>query len=202
MNLLAHALLANGDPDRIVGQLCGDFVRGSHLDAFPAAIQAGIRCHRAVDSYTDKHPINLQARNLFEKPYRRFAGIVVDVAYDHFLANEWQRYHDAALASYTAGVSEALSARHDLLPEGLQRFSALLEAEDTLQRNLHRDHIELTLQRISQRRKSLAPLAGVAASLWANEAALKQMFDHFFPQLVSYTYEYQQQQTSENPIDR
>ncbi len=202
MNLLAHALLANGDPDRIVGQLCGDFVRGSHLDAFPATIQAGIRCHRAVDSYTDKHPINLEARNLFEKPHRRFAGIVVDVVYDHFLANEWQRYHDTALASYTAGVSEALSARHDLLPEGLQRFAMLLEAEDTLHRNLHRDHIELTLQRISQRRKSLAPLATVAASLWVNEAALKQMFDQFFPQLVSYTYEFQQQYTSESHIGR
>ena len=194
MNLLAHAFLAHGDTDRIVGQLCGDFVRGSNLSEFPEAIQAGIRCHRAIDTYTDQHELNLQARNLFEAPYRRFAGIVVDVIYDHFLASEWDNYSDVPLHSYTATVAQALSQHRSILPAGLKNFSKLHESEGTLHRNLDRDHIELTLQRIASRRRSLAPLSTVAANLWDREHALKRIFDCFFPQLISYTLSYQNQQ--------
>jgi len=86
---------------------------------------------------------------------------------------------------------ESLQSRHDLLPHGLQRFLELIKAENTLLRNLERSHIELTLERISLRRKSLAPLATAAVPMWQQEAALKVAFDSFFPQLVSYTREYQ-----------
>lgn len=191
VNLLAHAFLADGDPDRIVGQLCGDFVRGSDLSAFAVAIQAGIQSHRAVDSFTDKHPENIAARNLFEPPHRRFAGIAVDVVYDYFLANDWQKYTDIPLQEYTALVTRSLQEQFQVLPDGLQRFTGLLEAEDTLYRNLQRSHIELTLQRIAGRRKSLAPLATIAPHVWQQEPALRRSFDGFFPQLISYTRSYQ-----------
>jgi len=191
VNLLAHAFFAGGDPDRIVGQLCGDFVRGSDLSKFALPIQAGIRCHRAVDVYTDRHADNLAARNLFTSPHRRFAGIAVDVIYDHFLAIEWQQYCDVPLQEYTDLVTRSLQAQFDVLPQGLQRFKQLLEAEDTLYRNLQRDHIDLTLQRIAGRRKSLAPLASIAPLVWQHEQALKHSFDSFFPQLLSYTRDYQ-----------
>ena len=194
VNLLAHAFLARGDADRIVGQLCGDFVRGSDLSAYPEAIQAGIRCHRAIDTYTDHHELNLQARNLFSAPYRRFAGIVVDVIYDYFLANEWDNYCDIPLHNYTDMVARALSQHRSVLPTGLRNFSELHASEGTLHRNLDRDHIELTLQRIASRRQSLGPLSTVATTLWDKEHALKHIFDCFFPQLISYTLSYQNQQ--------
>jgi len=191
VNLLAHAFLADGNPDRIVGQLCGDFVRGSDLSSYPVLIQAGIRCHRAVDSFTDQHTDNRNARNLFLPPHRRFAGIAVDVIYDHFLATDWDRYSEVPLQEYTALVKESLADQLDLLPAGLQRFKSLLDQEDTLYRNHDRDHIDLTLQRISSRRRSLEPLATIAPVVRVHEQALKQSFDSFFPQLVSYTRTYQ-----------
>lgn len=197
MNLLAHAFFANGDPDKIVGQLCGDFVRGSDLSDFALSIQAGIRCHRAVDTYTDEHADNLAARNLFASPHRRFAGIAVDVVYDYFLANEWQQYSDVPLQEYTDLVTRSLEVQFHVLPQGLQRFKQLLEAEDTLYRNLQRDHIDLTLQRIAARREALAPLATIAPLLWKHERALKRSFDSFFPQLLSYTRAYQKKLASE-----
>ena len=201
VNLLAHAFLANGDPDRIVGQLCGDFVRGSDLEAYAASIQAGIRCHRAVDTCTDKHPDNIAARNLFEPPHRRFAGIAVDVIYDHFLACDWQQYSDVPLPEYTALVTQCLESRFEVLPEGLQRFKGLLEVENTLYRNLYRDHIGLTLQRIASRRKSMAPLATIEPLVWQHEQSLKRSFERFFPQLVSYTITYQKKLATQG-LDR
>lgn len=197
MNLLAHAFLADGDPDKIVGQLCGDFVRGSDLSAFPPAVRAGIRCHRAVDSFTDKHPDNMAARALFEPPYRRFAGIAVDVVYDHFLARDWQQYREGSLKEYTALVTRSLEAHQEVLPAGLKRFLELLAVEDTLYRNLEQNHIELTLRRIAARRKSLAPLATIAPLIWERESALAALFESFFPQLMRYTRSYQKKLVAE-----
>lgn len=200
MNFLAHVFLANHDPDSIVGQLCGDFVRGPVDQQYPTAIVHGIRVHRAVDSYTDKHPVNRSARRLFSTPHRRYAGIICDVAYDHFLALEWDNYCDTPLPEYAALVDEVLWQRRDVLPLNLREFIPYLKSEKILQSNTSRDHIDLTLQRISRRRASMAPLATASAPMWKNEASLKQHFDDFFPQLISHTR--QQQKEVRASVDR
>ncbi len=192
VNFLAHVFLANHDPDAIVGQLCGDFVRGAVEQQFPAAIARGIRVHRAVDSYTDKHPVNLRARRLFVSPHRRYAGIICDVAYDHFLALDWHNYCETPLSEYTALVDESLWQKRDVLPDNLREFMPYLKSEKILQSNTSREHIELTLQRISRRRASMAPLATAALPMWTNESALKDCFDEFFPQLIAHTRQLQQ----------
>ncbi len=176
-----------------MGQLCGDFVRGPVTQQYPAAIARGIRVHRAVDSYTDQHPVNLEARRLFKRPHRRYAGIICDVAYDHFLALDWQRYCRTPLTDYAMLVDDALSQRSALLPDNLKAFMPYLKSEKILERNTLREHIELTLVRISRRRQSMAPLASAAALVWQNELALKAYFDEFFPELIMHTRQLQQQ---------
>ncbi len=198
MNFLAHVYLANGDPDSIVGQLCGDFVRGTDLARFPTAIAQAIRVHRAVDTYTDRHPLNRQARQLFEAPHRRYAGIITDVAYDHYLALEWQSYCDVPLPEYVALVNESLASRYSVLPENLQRFLPYLKSEKILQNNYYPAHIELTLERISRRRDSMKPLATAAPLLWQNSDRLKHLFDDFFPQLIAHTRELQKKSADVN----
>lgn len=184
MNFLAHVFFADADPDAIVGQLCGDFVRGTSLDQFPEPVRRAIRLHRSIDSFTDRHPLNERARALFVAPHRRFAGIITDVAYDYFLASDWSRYSTISLTEYAEKVNNALDRSHDILPENLQRFAPYLRSEKILQNNLHKSHIDLTLERISRRRNSMLPLASAGAPLWSNEESLKQIFDEFFPQLI------------------
>ncbi|OED42192.1 hypothetical protein AB833_07780 [Chromatiales bacterium (ex Bugula neritina AB1)] len=186
MNFLAHVFFAYGEPAAMVGQLCGDFVRGSNLARFPAAIQNGIRLHRAIDSFTDRHPLNRQARDLFVAPHRRVAGIITDVAYDHFLAKQWDQHCSTGLSDYATMVSAALRQYEDVLPDNLKRFAPYLESEKILQRNIEKAQIDLTLQRISGRRKSMLPLATAAPQLWENEPRLNQIFDEFFPLLMQH----------------
>ena len=187
MNFLAHVFLGRAQPSAIVGQLCGDFVRGSKLEGFSAPVQAAIRHHRSIDSYTDRHDTNVAARELFAAPHRRFAGIIVDVVYDHFLALDWDTYSDVPLDQYVDLVHESLASHDSMLPDNLKRFAPILRSEKILQNNRHRSHIDLTLQRLSQRRQSLLPLATAAPFMWQNEAALKQGFDAFFPELIAYS---------------
>jgi len=94
MNHLAHLLLAEGRPGWTVGAILADFVKGPVPDDIPADLQFGIRLHRRIDAASDLHPIFLKDREHFSKPVRRYAGIYLDLAHDHFLLKHWARFSD------------------------------------------------------------------------------------------------------------
>ena len=183
MNFLAHSMFAQQDQEVIVGQFCGDFVRGADLSAFSHGIQRGIRLHREIDGYTDKHPVNLQARELFVPPYRRFASILTDVVYDHYLAKDWTRYNDSELEEHIVLVHSALETHFEVLPARLQRFARMLIDEDLLLSYLHFDAVELALSRLSWRSERFRVLASAGAVVQQQDAGLSESFAQFYPQL-------------------
>ena len=185
MNFLAHSLFAQGDSQRTAGQFCGDFVRGSDLSAFPAGIQEGIRRHRRIDAYTDSHPAVIASHRLFQPPLRRFAGIICDVAYDYYLARDWDLYSDIPLHEHIEQVHAALNEHRADLPTDLQRFSDFLQKDGILLGNLTFEGIELTLKRLSRRSSKFAPLAGGADAAKTHETALAASFHEFFPELLA-----------------
>lgn len=65
MNYLAHLHLGGPAPQQLLGSLYGDFVKGSLEGRFPPALEAAIRLHRHIDSYTDRHPLVLAAWRAF-----------------------------------------------------------------------------------------------------------------------------------------
>lgn len=87
MNFLAHAWLAHGGSDDFLyGNLIADGVKGPDLTDWVPTIAAGIRHHRRVDAFVDKHAIVLEARHRAPHGQRRYAGIALDLMWDHFLA--------------------------------------------------------------------------------------------------------------------
>jgi acyl carrier protein phosphodiesterase len=44
--------------------------------------------HRAIDTFTDAHPVLDEVLKLHSR-YHHYAGVIVDVFYDHFLAKNW-----------------------------------------------------------------------------------------------------------------
>lgn len=104
MNHLAHFVLAPDDDQARTGTWLGDFVRGSDLSAWPATIEQAIRLHRRIDSFTDTHAVTLDARRGLPAPLRRYAGILLDVYFDHLLIRDWPRWHGVALSRTTATV--------------------------------------------------------------------------------------------------
>ena len=82
MNYLAHLLLAGPTDASRVGNLLGDFVRGtpeSLRGSYPDEVIAGIVMHRELDRFTDDHPAFQEARELLDPEHRRFAGIIIDI---------------------------------------------------------------------------------------------------------------------------
>lgn len=190
MNYLGHLYLAEDTPLSLVGNLLGDFVKGAVSDAYPLAIRRGIELHRKVDAFTDSHTVFRAGRQLISPVRRRFAGIMMDVFYDHFLAKHWLRYSPATLPSFSQKVYRALRENRDLLPERLQRMLPYIIEEDWLTSYKHLGAVDRALNRLSQRFKRENTLAGAVEELESNYAALEAGFHSFFPDLIAYARAY------------
>ncbi|HUG82141.1 MAG TPA: ACP phosphodiesterase [Bryobacterales bacterium] len=187
MNFLAHLYLSGDDPDVLVGNMMGDFLKGIGASGYPAAIQEGIRLHRGIDSFTDAHPVFARSRRRFEPPYRRYAGVLVDVFYDHFLAAGWSTYspHES-LASFAHRSYAILSSAPVDLPPRMQRAVRAMAEQDWLGSYASRGGIDLTLQRMSRRPKRPNPLAAAGSQLALHADGLQSDFAEFFPDLIEY----------------
>lgn len=186
MNFLAHSLFANHDQELIVGQFCGDFIRGEKLENFPPVVRRGIELHRKIDLYTDAHPINKKARQLFKPPNRRFAGILTDVVYDHYLARTWSRYSTFTLQEHVARIHLALETHFELLPLRLQRFARLLIDQQVLLAYQEFDAVDEALERISWRSSRFAVIAQAGEEMRELDTELSGYFAQFFPELIQY----------------
>jgi acyl carrier protein phosphodiesterase len=187
VNHLAHALLAGSDEWLMLGSVMGDFVHGP-IDGleFPPRVIEGIRLHRAVDVFTDAHPEVLAAKALMPPPYRRYAGILLDMWFDHCLARDFSRWCVQPLGSYSDDL-RALLKRHDaLLPDSLRRFRQYMEANDLPAGYAERATLHRALAGIGQRLSRANPLDSALPVLIEHDAALQVHFEAFFPQLQEY----------------
>lgn len=189
MNYLAHLLLAPQRADSQVGALLGDFTKGDLTDRYNAEIRREITIHRKIDSYTDAHPVVLDAKRMLEGS-RRFAGILLDVFYDHALARQWGRYSEVELDIFIRQAYAALESRRELLPETLQARLPFMVREDWLGSYRQFDGVAAAIQRMARRlRYGDALLSGID-DLRRNADALHAGFDEFFPQLVEFVADY------------
>ncbi|GAA0711973.1 ACP phosphodiesterase [Dokdonella soli] len=186
MNHLAHAWLAAPDADVMFGSLIADFLRGAIDPALPRGVRIGIALHRAVDAYTDAHPEVAAARALFEPPYRRYAGILLDVWFDHLLARDWSRHGSGSLQAFSRSVQDLLDLRSAELPPRMHGFARYLRAHDLPGRYREIPMIEDVLRGLSQRLSRANPLAGALPVIEARAAPLDRHFDAFFPDLIEH----------------
>ncbi|WP_116124188.1 ACP phosphodiesterase [Lewinella sp. IMCC34183] len=116
MNFLAHLTLSHFSADLQVGNFVGDFIRGRELAQLPPGIRRGVLMHRAIDALTDADP-DVRALNArIRERHGRYAPVVSDVAFDHFLYLNWDRFGPAPFDEFTAQVYRRLDAARDDMP--------------------------------------------------------------------------------------
>jgi acyl carrier protein phosphodiesterase len=186
MNHLAHAFLAGPDDQVLLGGLLGDFWRGAPDPLWPAGIRAGVVLHRKIDVYTDSHADVAAARALFVSPLRRYAGILLDVYFDHVLAADWSRQGREPLAELSARVEVLLRDNRRWLPPQLNRFADYFHRAGLFASYAERNTIERVLAGIGMRLKHANPLATAGPALWQRDAELNAAFARFFPELVAF----------------
>lgn len=183
MNWLAHLLLAPEEPRVRIGNLAGDFVRGVDLATLHPALQAGIWMHRAVDRFVDAHPVVARARRRCDGRERRFAGVLVDVFFDHCLARGWAEHGEGDLAEFAAARYAELVAHRDELPPRLREVLPWLVAEDWLSSYASDAGLAGILARMAARSPRRAVLAGAEAVLFSHRDAFVADFASLWPEL-------------------
>ncbi|WP_093412852.1 MULTISPECIES: ACP phosphodiesterase [unclassified Pseudomonas] len=188
MNYLAHLHLGGQRPGQLLGSLYGDFVKGRLQGQFNPEIERAIALHRHIDVFTDRHVLVDAALSRFTLTRRRYAGIVLDVFFDHCLARDWTLYADSPLDQFTSGVYRVLSAEPQL-PERLARIAPYMAADDWL--GSYRDFavLDQVLRGISRRLSRPEELALAMQELERLYESLSEDFRGFYPQLQAFSHD-------------
>ena len=197
MNFIAHLYFADDTPDSLLGSLLADFVKGNSYQAFNAEIMAGIKLHRMIDKYTDFHPTVKLSKRRISKKRRRFAGVLTDIFYDHFLAKNWSRFSDTRfswqIGRWCQGIQAASRAG---IPEGFKLMLDRITLKDLLNSYRTINGIGQAVDRLSDRVRFKNSLFGGGEELVNCYHLLDKDFNHFFPQLTEYV---EKIKTSKNP---
>jgi acyl carrier protein phosphodiesterase len=186
MNFLGHLCLANGDTSLMLGGLFGDFVRGRRaLYAFPEPVRQGIVLHRYIDRCTDHSPVVKKLRTLFPREFRRYAGIIIDLAFDHELAVNWWRYMPGSLERFDVETRDLLRDNAEMVPEKLQRFMQYADRHGLFTAYREQDVTLFALAGLGTRLSKPNPLHRVT-EIWPELAPeFKLAFRQFFPLIQS-----------------
>ena len=183
MNHLAHVFLAPDTPAARVGSILGDFCRGVSLEELPDEVRRGVEHHLAVDGYTDRHPQVCASRRLFSPQRRRFAGVALDVLYDHYLLKHWHRFTGADQDAFIRNVYRELAEHEHLMPESMRRVTRLITSDDWFGHYRRLDNIGYALDRVAARIRFSNRFDGIIEEIHDHHAELEARFLAFFRDL-------------------
>lgn len=145
MNYLAHLYLSGPEAGVKVGNFIGDYVKGNHYTRYATSIRKGIILHRKIDTFTDKHPVFRESSRYFHLRYQRYAGVVTDIIYDHFLAANWDSYSNQSLKSFVSESHRILMMHYFSLPGVVKQFLPFLIKSRRMELYKHPESVEKTL---------------------------------------------------------
>jgi acyl carrier protein phosphodiesterase len=183
MNFLAHIYLS-GDHDLIkIGNFMADGIRGKDFEAFPADIQKGIILHRAIDTFTDAHPIFRQGTKRLHEKYHHYAGVILDVFYDHFLAKNWKDYSSEKLEDFAAAFYKSLDDNYNILTERTKQMLPVMKSHNWLVSYATVQGISDILYNMDRRTGNQSKMAYAPAELLEYYNELETEFKIFFTEL-------------------
>lgn len=186
MNFLAHLQLAGDDEGLRLGALLGDFTKGLRaLRKFPEPVRTGIKLHRHIDTSIDAHESVAALRKQIPRPFRRYAGIIIDLALDHELANRWSEYSDRSLEDFDIEVREMLARNHALLPKKLRKFMHYADRRGLFAAYRNEEQILRSISGIGRRFLRPNPLHRVS-EIWDDlKPAFAECFETAYPAIQS-----------------
>lgn len=185
MNFLAHIYLSGENTALQTGNFIADAVKGNQFEQYTPLVQKGIRLHRAIDSFTDQHPIVLQSIERLRESQKKYAPVAVDIFYDHFLAKNWLAYHKEDLYNYTQDFYARIRQEANL-PAKIQMLLPYMIKQNWLYNYRKISAIKQVFEGMSRRTKFASNLLDAPKALEENYEAFQQDFESFFPEIVSF----------------
>lgn len=186
MNYLAHLYLSGQSEHLIIGNFIADAVRGKQFKNYSDGVREGILLHRHIDSFTDSHEIVEHSKQRLREKYRKYAPIIVDIYYDHFLAVHWDKYSPASLQDYSRAIYRLLQDNLDALPLKSVQFLGYMMRHDILCAYGTLSGVQRVLEGMSYRATFASNMEKATEDLVENYSAFENEFSEFFPLLQKY----------------
>ncbi|NRT14679.1 acyl carrier protein phosphodiesterase [Flavobacterium sp. 28A] len=183
MNFLAHIYLSDDNDHIKIGNFMADGIRGKNFDTFPVDIQKGIALHRAIDTYTDAHPIFRESTKKLHSRYHHYAGVIVDIFYDHFLAKNWTVYSNENLEEYIQQFYQSLKDNKPLLTERTIGMMPYMIKQNWLSSYQTVDGIKNILTQMDRRTKNESKMRFATEELREFYTEFEKEFTLFFEDL-------------------
>jgi acyl carrier protein phosphodiesterase len=169
----------------MVGGFLGDFVKGRLVGQYEGKILSGLRLHRSIDAFTDHHPVVKQSHQRFTKEFRRYAPIICDIAYDHFLARNWSTYNEIPLHEFASFCYQTVLKAE--LPINARNTMSRYEEHKVLESYDETAFVSRALVSISARLKRDNPLDRAFGDFEDIKEDLALDFELFMPSVLSFT---------------
>ncbi len=189
MNFLAHAHLSGENEDILFGNFVADAVKGNEVMNFEGDIRQGIRLHRKIDVFTDRHEVFRKSVARIRDAYGKYSGIVIDIYYDHFLAKNWNGFHREPLPLFAGHVYSILLDRYDLLPQKTKRLLPFLITQNWLVGYAAFDGLARVFYGMDRRTGFRSGMKTAVEELKENYDDLYSDFNVFYPGLQEYVLE-------------
>jgi acyl carrier protein phosphodiesterase len=164
----------------------GDYVKGRNYKLFPEQVKKGILIHRDIDSFTDMHQITRISKQRIASRYHKYAGIITDIFYDHFLASMWDNYSNLSLPEFVKRTYDLLKRNYKFLPDAIKRWFPTFLENNWMMAYTTVDGIELVLERMSAN-TSLPDHSAFAVDVLRDQYALfMDDFLRFFPLIIQF----------------
>ena len=186
MNFLSHLYLSGDSEGLLIGNFIADSVKGSAFNNFSPEIQKGIILHRKIDTYTDSHPIVDESKKRLREKYKKYASVIVDVYYDHYLAANWNDYSNESLDEYTQKVYALIEQHKHTFPLKSQHFTKYMLQHNILSAYAKLEGIEKVLQGMSHRASFVSNMEHSIHDLKEHYSLFENEFKLFFPELQQF----------------
>ena len=181
MNYLAHAYLSYNVPHILVGNMISDFVKGAQKYVYVVSVQQGMELHRAIDSFTDDHPATAKAKKIFRPHYRLYSAPIMDILYDHFLANDEDEFPAGALLPFSNQVYATLEQEAVHLPEHFVPVLMYMKTENWLYNYRTREGIQKSIRGLVRRATFIHDSTKAVELFNTHYDELNQYYHEFFP---------------------
>jgi len=171
----------------MIGNFMADSVKGKKFTNYPLDVQKGILLHRAIDTYTDTHPIVKRSKQRLEGKYGHYSGVIIDIFYDHYLAKNWTDYSTVPLDLFVSEVYNQLEKNIDILPEKTKEMLPFMIEYNWLYNYQFTDGIERVLIGMNRRTGLKSNMNLAIEDLKKHHSQFEVDFTHFFKELIMFS---------------
>lgn len=186
MNYLAHIALSGENTNHMIGNFIGDFIKGDDYKEYPEDLKKGMLLHRAIDSFTDSHPLTIQSKRRFYKDFPKVGGIITDIVYDYFLCQHWNKFYSIDLDDFIKQTYQTLEENKSQFPLEMEYLYKHLTTNDWFQRYKTQEGTSLSLTQIGNRMKYNRDLSEAFEIINDNLDAFYVEFDTFYQELKDF----------------